>query len=263
MIGQDRNAPAPRRLGWYLVLVTVWCTVLAACATPVDNRHRPAPAGGTAANRALPAWVSRLPLTDQAGHGVSLGDFKHQVIVLTDFLSLCREVCPLTSADFRLLQHQADRAGIGDRVQFLEITVDPARDTPARLNAYAGIAGTAPNWKLLTGRPSDLARLWRLLGVDYQKRSLHPASGTDWWTGKPLTYDVDHTDALIFLDGAGNERYVITGAPNAARAMVAPRLKGNLDREGLDNLNHPGEAAWTPRQAMATLRWLACATGCP
>jgi len=238
-----------------MTLAALLCAMTTACVT-ADQQAAPTPQGGTKVNRALPRWMFDLPLTDQDGQRVTLGEFKGKVVVLTDFLTLCREVCPLTSANIRLLQRKAARAGLGGRVEFLEITVDPARDTPARLHAYTGLAGSAPNWKLLTGAPAELAKLWRLLGVGYSKRPLHRASGRDWWTGKPLRYDVDHTDALIYLDRSGAERYVITGIPNAAAARLAARLKATLNQRGQRNLTHPGAAAWTLRQAMSSLRWV-------
>jgi len=67
---------------------------------------------------------------------------------------------------------------------------------------------------------------------------------------------VDHTDALIYLDRSGAERYVITGIPNAAAARLAARLKATLNQRGQRNLTHPGAAAWTLRQAMSSLRWV-------
>ena len=46
--------------------------------------------------------------------------------------------------------------------------------------------------------------------------------GTDWLTGKALTYDVDHEDTLVYLDASGRERFVVVGNPNAKMAPIAP-----------------------------------------
>ena len=214
-------------------------------------------------DRGLPAAVLRLPLTDQDGRRVTLGDYHGKTIVLTDFLTLCHEVCPLTSANFGVLQRRAQAAMLGNDVQFLEVTVDPGRDTPARLKAYSTMIGTAPHWDLATGTPRDLARLWKVFGVGYQKRTLRGGRSLDWWTDKPLTYDMDHTDALIFLDASGAERYVITGAPNATGSTLPRRLEQTLDHEGQRNLAHPAPEAWTVDQAWTTLRWLTAIDGSP
>jgi hypothetical protein len=39
--------------------------------------------------------------------------------------------------------------------------------------------------------------------------------GTDWLTGRPLSYDVAHQDALVYLDARGRERFLVVGSPNA------------------------------------------------
>jgi hypothetical protein len=74
---------------------------------------------------------------------------------------------------------------------------------------------------------------------------------------------MDHTDALIFLDASGAERYVSTGAPNATGATLARRLKQTLNHEGRRNLAHPGPEAWTVDQAWTTLRCLTAIDGTP
>jgi cytochrome oxidase Cu insertion factor (SCO1/SenC/PrrC family) len=170
------------RRGWRIpVLVAVLGALTVACAASVHH-HAPLPAGGTEVDRPLPAAVLRLPLTDEHGRRVTLGDYHGKTVVLTDFLTLCHEVCPLTSANFGVLQRQAQAAGLGEDVQFLEVTVDPARDTAPRLEAYSKMLGTAPDWDLLTGTPRDLARLWKRFGVGYQKR---PCAGVTILTGGP------------------------------------------------------------------------------
>jgi protein SCO1/2 len=186
---------------------------------------------------------------------VHLGDFRGRVIVLTDFLTLCREVCPLTSANFAQLQRELESAGLHEKVELVELTVDPARDTPARLRAYGRLVGAKGNWQLLTGRAGDLARLWRHLGVGYSVEALHGERDIDWWTRKPLTYDVQHTDAVFVIDGRGRERYVLTGNPDVHGVGSVP-LRDFLNAEGRRNLGRHGPAAWTVAEALAATRWV-------
>jgi len=58
------------------------------------------------------------------------------VVVLAPFLSLCQDECPLVTGAFLALQRDVRAAGLGGRVAFVEATVDPGRDTTARLAAY-------------------------------------------------------------------------------------------------------------------------------
>ena len=85
-------------------------------------------------------------------------------------------------------------AGLARRVVLAEVSVDPARDDPARLAAFAKLTGT--NLELLTGRAAVLAKLWRYFGTWYQKVPEGTPPSTDWETGRPYTYDVDHSDGF-------------------------------------------------------------------
>ena len=115
--------------------------------------------------------------------------------MLAPFLTLCQEECPLTTGIFQELQTSVKAAGLTGKVAFVEVTVDPGRDTPARLRAYEERFGV--NWTLLTGSAAAISAFWRPLGVYYQKvPEGHPAE-LDWLTGKPLTYDVDHSDGFF------------------------------------------------------------------
>ena len=64
----------------------------------------------------------------------------------------------------------------------------------------------------------------------------------DWYTGKPLTYDVDHTDGYILIDPAGRERFVdAVGAESEGRSSNA-KLRSLLDDGGLHELQNPASA---------------------
>ena len=79
-----------------------------------------------------------------------------------------------------------------DKVVFVEATVDPGRDSVARLAAYQKEFGAT--WELWTGSATNLANFWKAFGVTYQVVPEAQPAHLDWYTGQPLTYDVDHTD---------------------------------------------------------------------
>jgi protein SCO1/2 len=57
-------------------------------------------------------------------------------------------------------------------VQFLSITVDPARDTPAVLKRYAERHGAQDaGWAFLTGTPSEIRSVAKHYGVSYRNTS--------------------------------------------------------------------------------------------
>ncbi|MGH3525631.1 MAG: SCO family protein, partial [Mycobacterium sp.] len=162
---------------------------------------------GTQLDTALPAEIASLPLVDEYNHTTNLGSFKGKIVVLTDFMTLCQEVCPITTAQMVQVDKAVQQAGLADKVQFVEITVDPKRDTPDQLHAYRAFANLPSNFSLLTGTSENLATLWKYLGVGYDTVKEDDPPGIDWRTGKPLTFDIQHTDALIYLDQAGHERF--------------------------------------------------------
>jgi protein SCO1/2 len=81
---------------------------------------------------------------------------------------LCQETCPLTTGNLLMMDRAVAAAGLGRRVRFAELTVDPDRDTPSRLRSYRTLTGAPSNWLLLTGRPAVIERIWRYFGVWYQ-----------------------------------------------------------------------------------------------
>ena len=100
-----------------------------------------------------------------------------------------------------------DADGQASKVALLEISVDPHRDTPARLRAYQQLyGGPLPDWTLLRATPADTAKLWKFFDVEYQRVKEPKPASIDWLTHKPLTYDVTHSDALIFLGADGHEQ---------------------------------------------------------
>lgn len=193
------------------------------------------------------------PLVDTAGHVTDLDAYRGKYIVLAPFLSLCQDECPLVTGAFIALRHDVVAAGLGRQVVFMEITVDPGRDTPARLAAYSARFGA--DWPLLTGTPADLDRLWKFFGVSHQIVPEDQPPKRDWWTGKPLTYDVDHTDGYILIDRQGHERFVDATPPNL-RGHLDHGLTGLLNAGGRQNLYHQAADSWTLTQALASLSWL-------
>jgi protein SCO1 len=184
---------------------------------------------------------------------VTLAGLRGKVVVLAPFLSLCQDECPLVTGAFITLQRDLRAAGLADRVVFVEATVDPGRDTMARLAAYQKEFGA--DWDLWTGTPSAVAAFWKPFGVDYQIVPEEQPPKTDWWTGQPLTYDVDHTDGYILVNASGRERFVDASAPNEKGALNT-KLRGLLNDGGLHDLQNPQGPNWTTADALDAIGWL-------
>jgi len=192
-------------------------------------------------------------LVDQDGRPASLAGLRGKVVVLAPFLSLCQDECPLVTGAFISLQRDLRHAGLAGRVVFVEATVDPGRDTVARLAAYQKEFGA--DWELWTGTPAEVAAFWRPFGVQYQDIAEEQPPRTDWWTGQPLTYDVEHTDGYILVGPDGRERFVDASAPNE-KGKLSPKLAALLDDGGLHDLQNPQAPNWTVTDALASIGWL-------
>jgi cytochrome oxidase Cu insertion factor (SCO1/SenC/PrrC family) len=203
---------------------------------------------------AKPHQAPTTTLVNQDDHKMSLASFRGKYVVLAPFLTLCQEECPLTTGVFQVLQASVKRAGLAGKVAFVEVTVDPDRDSPARLQAYERRFGV--DWTLLTGTGADIKAFWQPFGVWYQKVPEGKPVETDWWTGKPLTYDVDHDDGFILINPSGGERFITLDIPDL-HGRLAPQLRHLLDGQGIQYLDHGASGQdYSIPQALNALSWL-------
>ncbi len=173
--------------------------------------------------------------------------------MVVPFLTLCTEICPLTTGNLLQVEQSLRAARLANKVEIVEVSVDPERDTPARLAAYAQL--TMARWELVTETPAVLHIIAQFFGFVYQKVAEDNPPSVDWLTGKPLTYGIDHSDGYVLIDPQGTERYSTGAAPNF-RGSLNPKLRAFLDDEGLDHLAHPQKTGWTPADALTSLGWL-------
>ena len=119
-----------------------------------------------AANPWGPNYFPNVPLTTQNGATVRLYDdlLKDKSVAINLIYTSCKDECPLETA--RLVQVQrllGDR--VGKDIFFYSISIDPKRDTPAVLKAYAEKFGVGPGWLFLTGNEDDIKLVARKLGL--------------------------------------------------------------------------------------------------
>jgi cytochrome oxidase Cu insertion factor (SCO1/SenC/PrrC family)/thiol-disulfide isomerase/thioredoxin len=208
------------------------------------SSNAPAPlAVGTELQR--PRLIPHFELIDERGRPFSLDAWRGRYVVLAPSMTLCHEVCPLTTGALIQLTTQLRQAGLARQVAVVEATVDPWRDSPARLRAYRRLAGVS--FQMLTGTQSEIRRLWKFFGVYYHRIPQGKPPDIDWLTHKPETFDVAHTDALFFIDPAGQEQIVDEGMPDVG-GNLSPVLRSLLSAQGRQNLAHP-ELPWTSTEA--------------
>jgi protein SCO1 len=210
----------------------------------------------------MPRSLLELPLTDETGQTVTLNSFKGKVVVLSDLLTLCQETCAIGTAGMLQAARAVDSAGLTRKIEFLSITIDPARDDERHLAAYSALFGRLPNWHLLTGSPADINKLWDALGIWRRTVSLSPPYPRDWLTNKPLTFDIQHTDDLIFIDPRQRVRFEIDGPASVRSASSLPaRLYTFMDKLGHRNVRDPSAGSWSGAQVTRVLHWLVDSAG--
>jgi protein SCO1/2 len=225
---------------------------------PLVQREVHTVAGGpTMTERVSPA-IARIPLRDQDGQSVTLRSLHGKIVVLAPELTLCQETCPMTSANMHRAAQWAENGSLSGKVVFVELTVDPWRDTVGRLHAYEQLYGALPDWRLVTGEPRPVQKLWKAIGVSTDRVYGHDEV-VDWMTGKVLRrpYDIHHQDVVFVFDPAGRIRWIRLGRPDARHD---PALPGSMSRflndEGHQNYHAPGVDSWTAQDVEQAVRYV-------
>jgi len=124
------------------------------------------------------------------------------IVAINFIFAQCSDICPATTANLAKVQSLlGDR--LGRDVRMASISIDPRRDSPAILKAYAGQFDARAGWQFLTGQPGDIERIRRGLGVFDRD----PAKDRD---------KSQHTGMLVF----GNEA---RGRWSRVSALADPR----------------------------------------
>jgi cytochrome oxidase Cu insertion factor (SCO1/SenC/PrrC family) len=236
------------------VLVVLVC-VLAVLATVSARRTREAQAASVPAPLAIgtelprPRRLPDLHLVSASGRPASSRSWRGKWVVLAPSMTLCHEVCPMTTEVLTQLAHEVRAAGLTKQVVVADATVDPWRDSPRRLRAYRRLSDA--DFPMYTGTQAEIRRLWRFFGVTYKRVPEGNRPDIDWLTHKPETFDVQHEDAFFIIDPGGQELVVNEGMPKLTGRLPAA-LRRLLSRAGEHNLAHP-QLPWTSQEVVDDL----------
>ena len=128
-------------------------------------------------------------------------------VVLGAVYTRCPNVCSKITANMKDI-----RAAISDSsaVQFVSVTFDPHRDTPARLSAYRSrFRVDNTSWQFVTGDTTTIGRLMDRLGVRHTIKGTDrefPAPGTD------SSYVYTHSNQITLIDAEGRVRATYGGS---------------------------------------------------
>lgn len=111
-------------------------------------------------------YFPNVELTTQDGKTVHFFDdlLKGKIVVIDMIYTHCVDSCPLETARLADVQRRlGDR--VGKDIFFYSITIDPKRDTPQVLKAYAEKYHVGPGWLFLTGKKEDIDLVSKKLGL--------------------------------------------------------------------------------------------------
>ena len=124
---------------------------------------------------AVKVRIADVELLDRQGRKLRFGtEALGDRIVALDFIyTHCTTACPVLSSIFTLVQEE-----LGDRmeseVRLITVSLDPARDTPARMRKYAAPFEAGPHWLWLTGAKRDVDNVLMGLGAYTPDYESHP-----------------------------------------------------------------------------------------
>jgi protein SCO1 len=154
--------------------------------------------------------VPDFSLTDQTDETVTLRELKGKVWVADFIFTNCGGTCPIMTDKMQKLQEvlPAD-------VRMVSFTVDPARDTPKALAAYAAEHGASRDrWLFLTGEKQALYDIC----VKGFKLPVDEAGGTP---AEPIA----HSTRFVLVDKEGDVRGYYGGTEDAELARLASDAK--------------------------------------
>jgi len=150
-------------------ILTVVCVIggLGLFAMPMETRSQTTAAIQSDAEitRAR-EYFTNLPLINQNGETVKFFDdvLKDKVVVINFIFTNCDGACPLMTHKLSLVRDRIE-GQIGDTVQFVSLSIDPARDTPAAMKEFAkSHHADHDGWVFLTGKPENLDYIIKRLG---------------------------------------------------------------------------------------------------
>lgn len=202
----ESRSPGPPR--WLWVAAALGVLVLVGLAVVVG---RQVPFRGGVVQEGAPGeladygQVPEFALVSQTGDSLRLTALRGHVWIANFIFTTCGSICPMMSAQFERLERR-----LAPGVRLVSFSVDPERDTPAKLAEYGQRYGATPDrWLFLTGNKPQMRRLIMEgfhLGVE-EATPEEIAQGAE---------TILHSTRFVLVDAAAHIRGYYDGADDAA-----------------------------------------------
>lgn len=149
-------------------------------------------------------------LTDSSGKTMRLADLRGKVWAASFIFTHCHGPCPQITRHMAELQARiADLPG----ARLVSISIDPARDTPEVLKAYAArFQADESRWHFLTGPEAEIKRVVQ----EGFLTALQPVEGSD---------QIVHGTMVALVDRTGTIRGFLSGTDPEVGEQAAGRLR--------------------------------------
>ncbi len=163
--------------------------------------------------------VANIKLINQLGDTVSLYNIKGKSIVINFFFTSCASICPALTHNIAKMQQSFLKGGDALQpqqspiVHFVSFSVDPERDSAARLRKYADRFGVDhDSWWLVTGNKDSIYNFaFEQLKVDK-------------FTTEPIDTNFIHTGRFVLLD----KNYFVRGYYNGLDSVSLNKLAKDI-----------------------------------
>ena len=112
-------------------------------------------------------YFTNIELIDQNGQRLAFYDdvLKGNIVVISVIFTNCQGACPLMTRNLTMIRDMLP-TNVRDEIQFISISLDPVRDTPAAMKEFAQTHDAdQERWLWLTGQPDNVNLISKKLGT--------------------------------------------------------------------------------------------------
>lgn len=149
-------------------------------------------------------FPKEVTMQSTTGMDYSFKDMPEKVRLLEFMYTNCPDICPNTTFQMADIRDRLIKDGLfGKKVEFMTVTIDPARDSLPVLKEYGKTFKTdkAKGWYILRGTPEDT----RKLADSFEFQFKDPGSG--FFIHSSATYLLNDKNRVIDVFGMGEKDF--------------------------------------------------------
>jgi len=153
----------------------------------------------------------------EEGDRITLDELKGRTLVVVMIYTACKAACPRLVADMKVIAAQVPDE-LAPQVRYVLVSIDPLKDTPERLKAFARTNGMdGEQWTFLQGTESSVREFANVLSVKYNEIS-------------PI--DFSHSNIISVFDAQGELLHQQEGLGVDGRVTVGKIVEATSHKAG-------------------------------